>query len=268
MRRFATSWLVPVVLLGLVATGCGDDDSGSDATTTTTRAASTLTGSITVSDAASLTEAFDQIGADFMQANPDVSVTFNPGSSATLATQIEGGAPADVFASADEANMDRPVSGGLVDGDPVVFARNRLVIVTKPGNPEGVETLADLAALDVVSLCGDAVPCGKYAAQVLQTAGVTIPETNVTRGHDVKTTLAAVTTGDAGAAIVYMTDARTAGDAVASVTIPFAKNTIAVYPIAVMRQSADKKVAEAFVDYVLSDAGQATLKSFGFRPPS
>jgi molybdate transport system substrate-binding protein len=128
--------------------------------------------------------------------------------------------------------------------------------------------LADLADVDVVSLCGLTVPCGKYAAQVLQSAGVTIPETKVTRGIDVKGTLAAVTTGDADAAIVYVTDAQTAGEAVARVTIPDPQNAIATYPIATLNASGNKATSRAFIDYVMSSKGQATLRSYGFLPPS
>jgi molybdate transport system substrate-binding protein len=255
--------------LALVAAGCSDDDGGSSASsTTTTRGAAGATGSITVSNAASLTAAFDEIGAEFMEANPETDVTFNPGSSATLATQIEGGAPADVFAGADEANMDRLVSGNRVDGEPEVFARNRLVIVTKPGNPKNVESLADLDDAGIVALCGETAPCGKYAAESLQKAGVTIPETSVTRGVDATATLAQVTQGDADAAIVYVTDARSAGDRVESVEIPDTENVIAVYPIATLAASGNKEAARAFVGYVLSSAGQATLKSYGFLAPA
>jgi molybdate transport system substrate-binding protein len=262
------TWVLAVLLIGLVASGCGSDsDSGSGSSTTTT--VSKITGSIKVSDAASLTEAFQQIGADFTKANPSASVTFNPGSSGTLATQIEqtNGVGIDTFASADEVNMDKLVTANLIDGEPVVFAKNKLIIVTKPGNPKNVKTLADLARLDVVSLCGLTVPCGKYAAQILNTAGVTIPETNVTRGLDVKATLAAVTQ-DADAAIVYVTDAKTAGDTVTAVTIPDAENAIATYPIATLTASGNKETAQAFIDYVTSSKGQATLRSFGFLPPS
>jgi molybdate transport system substrate-binding protein len=260
--------IVPAVLVvGLAVTGCSSD-SGSSTTTATVAPESDLSGSITVSDAASLTAAFDQIGAEFMQANPDVDVTFNPGSSATLATQIEGGAPADVFASADEANMDRLVTPGLVDGTPETFARNRLVIVTKPGNPESIETLADLADVDVVSLCGETVPCGKYAAESLQKADVTIDEAKITRGADATATLAAVTTGDADAGIVYVTDARTAGDDVDAVEIPDPQNVVAAYPIAVIAGSGNAEVARAFVDYVLSPKGQLALRLHGFVRPA
>jgi molybdate transport system substrate-binding protein len=158
------------------------------------------------------------------------------------------------------------VTANLVDGTPVAFAENKLVIVTKPGNPENVKTLADLPNLGVVSLCGETVPCGKYAAQILQTAGVTIPETEVTRGQDVKATLAAVTTGDADAAIVYVTDAKSAGSAVATVTIPDTQNAIATYPITTLKASGNQATSQDFVDYVMSSKGQATLRSFGFLP--
>jgi molybdate transport system substrate-binding protein len=221
-----------------------------------------------MSAAASLTQAFGKISADFKAANPAASVTFNFGSSSTLATQIQQGAPADSFASADQANMDKLVAAGLVDGTPVVFAKNRLVIVTKPGNPRNVMTLADLAKVGTLSLCGVTVPCGKYSAQVLQTAGVAIPESKITRGQDVKATLAAVTNGDADAAIVYVSDAKTAGTAVTTVTITDAQNAIAVYPIAVLKASGNKSTAQAFIDYVISPKGQATVTSFGFLPRS
>jgi molybdate transport system substrate-binding protein len=266
VRKVMKVWVLLVVTLGLVAGCSSDSDSGSNSTTSTTTA--NATGAITVSAAASLTEAFTEIGADFQKANPDATTTFNFGSSGTLATQIQQGAPADTFASADEDNMDKLVTASLVDGTPVVFARNKLAIVTKPGNPENVKTLADLANLGIVSLCGETVPCGKYAAQILQAAGVTIPETNVTRGIDVKSTLAAVTQGDADAAIVYVTDAKSAGDTVDAVTIPDAQNAIATYPIATLQASANKATSQAFIDSVTSSKGQATLKSFGFLPPS
>src|SRR3954453_10650764 len=179
--------LALVVVAAFVVGGCGDDD----ATTTT---AAGVSGDITVSTAASLTDAFTKIGDDFKTAPPDAKVTFNFGPSSTLETQIEQGAPADVFASADQANMDKLDTASRLAGASTVFARNKLVIITKPGNPKNVQSLADLATVGTVSLCGADVPCGKYAAQVLEAAGVTIPASSVTRGQDVKATLAAVTT--------------------------------------------------------------------------
>lgn len=268
MRRTVTTWLAVVFVAGLVATGCGSDADSTSSSSTSSAEAPDFTGAITVSAAASLTEAFAEIGDDFQQANPEASATFNFGSSGTLATQIQQGAPADGFASADEANMDELATAGLIAGEPTVFARNRLVIVTKPGNPEQVEDLSDLAGLGVVSLCGVDVPCGKYADQILATAAVTLPTDRITRGQDVKTTLGAVTTGDADAAIVYATDAKSAGDAVDTVTIPDAQNVIAVYPIAVIAASTNPPTSRAFIDFVTGPEGQATLRSFGFLPPA
>ena len=221
-----------------------------------------------MSAAASLTEAFKAIGDSFEAANPGTNVTFNFGSSGTLATQIQQGAPADTFASADQDNMNKLVSANLVDGTPTVFAKNKLVIVTKPGNPKNVTGLADLPKLGVVSLCGTTVPCGKYAGQILQTAGVTIPTSKITRGQDVKATLAAVTNGDADAAIVYVSDAKTAGSAATAVTIPDAQNAIAVYPIATLKASGNKAVSQAFIAYVTSPQGEGVLQGDGFLPPS
>jgi molybdate transport system substrate-binding protein len=259
---------VAVALLATVALAACGSSSGSSAAkdTTTTAPTPKVTGAITVSAASSLTEAFGKIGKDFQAANPGATVAFNFGSSGTLATQIQQGAPADAFASADPANVTTLINAKLVDGRATVFANNRLVIVTKPGNPKKVRTLADLANAGVVALCGETVPCGKYADQILTNAGVTIPTDAITRGQDAKATLAAVTQGDADAAIVYVTDAKAAGSEVTAVPIPVAKNAIATYPIAVLKQTANPAATRAFVAYVTSPSGQATLGSYGFLP--
>ena len=265
-RRTGAAALALVAGTALVA--CGSSSSSASKPKTSTTTEPKVTGTITVSAAASLTEAFGKIGTDFSTANPGATVTFNFGSSGTLATQIQQGAPADAFASADPANVDTLIQAGLVDDRATVFANNKLVIVTKPGNPKHVKTLADLVTVGVVSLCGETVPCGKYADQVLTSAGVTIPTDTITRGADVKATLAAVTTGDADAAIVYVTDAKTAGSAVTAVTIPDDQNAIATYPIAVLKATGNAPTTQAFVAYVVGPKGQATLKSYGFLPPT
>jgi molybdate transport system substrate-binding protein len=230
-------------------------------------AAGKATGTVTVSAAASLTTAFKIIGDDFKKANPGVTdVKFNFDSSSTLVTQIQGGAPADGFASADEANMNKLTKANLVAGTPIVFARNRLAIVVKKANPKGVKALADLATAGTISLCGSDVPCGKYADQILETANVKIPADKITRGQNVKATLAAVADGDAEAGIVYVTDIT--GDKVETVAIPDPQNVIATYPIGDIKASTNQDTMQAFIEYVLSAPGQATLKAAGFLPPT
>ena len=224
-------------------------------------------GSITVSAAASLTDAFTRLGDEFEKQYPKASVTFNFGSSSALVTQMQGGAPADVFAAADLTNMDKLLSTGKITTAPTTFARNNLQIAVKPGNPKNVSSLADLEGIGIVSLCGASVPCGVYAANVLSRAAVQIPESNVTRGADAKATIAAVAQGDANAAIVYSTDVKAAGSTVKGVVIPDDQNTIAVYPIAPVADNSNPKLAKAFVEYVASPKGQKTLTRYGFLAP-
>jgi molybdate transport system substrate-binding protein len=230
-------------------------------------AAAKPSGAITVSAAASLTEAFTQIGKDFQKKFKGTTVTFNFGSSGALELQIAQGAPADVFASADTDNMTKLQTAGKATPPAPIFARNRLVIVTKKGNPDKIKAVQDLANVQTLSLCALTVPCGKYAAQIFQTQGITIPESKVTRGQDVKTTLAAVSPGDADAAVVYVSDAKTAGNTVSSVKIPDNVNVIALYPISDLNGSSNSTTAKAFVKYVLSKPAQKVLAADGFMPP-
>ena len=266
MRRGIRFWLVAMVIAGLGLVGATGTAQAAKAKSTTTTSPK-LSGEIKVSAAASLTNAFSKLGADFQKANPGTTITFNFGGSGTLVTQIQSGAPADVFASADGANMQKVVNGGQVTAQPTAFATNLLTIVVKPGNPKGVKSLADLAKLDVVSLCAPPQPCGTYADQILSQAGVTIPPDHITRGADVKSTLSAVTTGDADAAIVYVTDGKAAGSTVTAVQIPAWQNAFAIYPIAPIATSTNADLANAWIKYTTSAAGQKTLQSFGFLPP-
>jgi molybdate transport system substrate-binding protein len=269
-RRHLDLVLAALLTLGFVAGACGSDDAGGSSSATTAGSGTTIapvSGTITVSAAASLTGAFGTIEKDFETENPGADITINFGSSGTLATQIQEGAPVDLAAFADEANMTKLDDAGYVQGDVEIFATNSLIIVTKPGNPKKVETLADLATIGTISLCVDTAPCGKFANQILSGANVTVPESTVTRGQDVKATLAAVTQGDAEAAIVYVTDAQAAGSSVATVEIATAQNAVAKYPIAVMKGTKDAALAEAFMAYVLGPEGQAVLKEAGFQAP-
>lgn len=256
MRRFLV--VVPAIVAVAALTSAG---------ASATPALAKPTGAITVSAASSLTGAFTQIGTQFEKKHDDTSVTFNFDSSSALVLQIQSGAPVDVFASADEANMDRLLDGGQVSAEPVVFARNRLAIAVKPGNPEKVKTLADLLDLGVVALCASEAPCGEYADAALAAAGVTIPTDQVTRGQNAKATLTAVSAGDADAAVVYVTDVEAAGSSVKGVKIPGSQNQIAIYPIAPLADAGNPTTAKAFARFVASPAGQRILERFGFLAP-
>ncbi len=270
LRRWLPALAVCTLLLGSCGNSGGSDvaQPRGDGSASLLVCGKALQGKITVSAAASLTEAFTELGNAFEQRCDNTKISFTFDSSGTLSQQILDGAPADVFASADEKNMEKLTDADLVKGEPTVFANNQLIIVTKPGNPEGIESLADLADAGIISLCGEDVPCGKFAAQALDEASVTIPESSVTRGQNAKATLTAVSEGDAVAGIVYVTDALAAGDAVDPVKIPAADNAIATYPIAVLTDAQEMDVAGAFVAYVSSDDGQAVLEERGFLPPT
>jgi len=232
-----------------------------------TAAVSPLKGEVTVSAAASLTDSFTALAKAFRTANPKVKVRLNFGSSSTLVAQIQAGAPSDVIASADLSSAEILVASGNVVAAPRVFARNSMAIAVKPGNPEKVKSIKDLARLKTIAMCGKAAPCGVYASTVLSRAGVVVIEGNITRGVDAKATLGAVVTGDADAAIVYKTDVIAAGKSIQAVDIATASNVKAMYGIASIRGSKNGSLAKAFVDFVLSEQGWRILKGFGFQKP-
>ena len=257
MRRGAV-----VSVIALLSSAC------SSASTSTSPAASATP--LTVFAASSLTKAFTQIGQDFHTANPDVTVTFDFGSSTDLASQIQSEGTADVFASASGTAMDTLQSAPGVT-DRTNFATNRLVIITPPDNPAGITSVNDLARSGVkLVLAAEGVPVGDYARQALKSAGILAQATAnvVSNEDDDASVVAKVTSGDADAAIVYTSDVASAGDTVRSVTIPSAANVVATYPIAVVGGSAHPDQAKAFLDYVVGPTGQATLATFGFGPPS
>lgn len=249
----------------LFAAACGGDGA-SGAATTVVPTVPAVEGDITVFAAASLTAAFNEIGTAFTAKYPDAEVTFSFDASSALVQQITQGAPADVFASADTANMDKLTAAGLNGSDPVVFATNSLEIIVGPGNPLGITGLADLArpGLKVV-LCGPEVPCGKYAAQSLQSAGVSV--TPASLEQNVKGVATKVTTGEADAGIVYSTDVEAAGDKAAGVEIPAAVNVVAQYPIASVKTSKEADVDQAFIGFLAGSEGQAILAKYGFGAP-
>jgi molybdate transport system substrate-binding protein len=225
-----------------------------------------LSGEVTVSAAASLTSAFQQIARDFETAHPGVVLRTNFAGSPTLVQQIQEGAPVDVFASADEPSMQRLIDAGEIAGTPRIFARNQLAVVVPKGNPERVSGLADLTKPGLVlSLCGPAVPAGRYAREAFRKAGLTVPETS--QELDVKAVVSRVVLGEADAGVVYVTDARAAGDKVEGIAIPEASNVLARYPIAVLKDAPNRAAADAFVAYVLGASGRTTLENFGFLAP-
>ncbi|HEY8523841.1 MAG TPA: molybdate ABC transporter substrate-binding protein [Acidimicrobiales bacterium] len=249
-----------VALAGLLA-GCGDDeDAGS-------QGGSGPDGSLTVFAAASLTDAFDELGAAFEDTHPGVSVTFSYEGSASLRDQILAGAPADVFASANLPTMEAVVDGGGVDGEPEIFATNELAIAVPAGNEAGIDGLDDFSDESLlIGLCDEEVPCGEFGRRALANAGVTpAPDTNE---PDVRSLLDKVASGDLDAGVVYVTDVEAAGDAVEGIAIPAEHNVAAEYPIATLATAENAEAAEAFVDFVLSDAGQDVLRAHGFGPPS
>jgi molybdate transport system substrate-binding protein len=245
-----------------LATAC----STASATTPPVDSEAARTGDITVFAAASLTDSFTAIGEAFEAANPDISTTFSFDSSSALVQQIIEGAPADVFASADVANVDKLTDAELEGSAPVVFATNLLTIIVAPDDPHGISGVDDLADPDLeVVVCAAEVPCGNYANQIFTTAGVEVTpasfEQNV-RGVSTK-----VIAGEADAGIVYVTDVIAAGDDAAMVQIPEDINVVAEYPIAPVAASENAELGQAFIEFVLDDEAQAILAEHGFSPP-
>jgi molybdate transport system substrate-binding protein len=221
---------------------------------------------LTVFAAASLKTAFAEIGQRFEEANPGLSVEFSFGGSSDLLTQLTQGADADVVASADARTMDRAVAEGLLDGAPVAFATNTLTIVTTPGNPKSIRSFRDLAEPDLsVVVCAPPVPCGAATETVEQAVGVTLNP--VSEESSVTDVLNKVTTGQADAGLVYVTDARGAGDRVTEVAFPEAARAVNTYPVAVLTQSRHPETARRFVDLVTGELGRKVLGAQGFGAP-
>lgn len=252
-----------VIAAGLAAAalaGCSSGSSGSSSTSS-----SPSTGTITVFAAASLTESFTQIGKQFEAAHPGDTVKFSFGPSSGLATQIISGAPADVFASAAPANMQQVVSAGDASS-PQDFVKNTMEVAVPPNNPGKITAVNDLAKSSVkVALCQPQVPCGVVAAEVFKNAGITVKP--VTLEPDVKSVLTKVELGNVDAGMVYVTDVMAAGTKIKGVTIPANVNATTVYPIAAISSSKHKSIAQAFIAYVLSPAGQQALAAAGFQKP-
>lgn len=254
--------------------------SGNPAATPATASASQAvfpeSGELTVFAAASLTDAFAQIGDDIMAANPDIDITFNFAGSQTLVTQLTQGAPADVFAAANDAQMQAAIGEGVIAGEPQTFTRNRLAIVVPADNPANLAGPADLARDDLrLVLALPEVPVGLYSREAIcdmaedtsaygegfvEQVGANI----VSQEEDVRVVLTKVQLGEADAGMVYVSDitADVAGD-VEIIEVPDDVNVIATYPIAPVGDG-DAALAGAFIAYVLGPEGQATLEDYGF----
>ena len=221
---------------------------------------------IIVYAAASLKKSFTEIGNQFKTDNAGADVEFEFAGSSDLVTQLSQGAPADVFASADTANMTKAAQGGLLAGNPANFASNTLTIAVAPGNPKNITSFRDLAkpGLSVV-VCAPQVPCGSATQKVEQATGVKLAP--VSEESSVTDVLNKVLTGQADAGLVYGTDALAAGSKVSSVPFPESAAAVNTYPIAALKQSKNADLARKFVDAVTGPAGQKVLTANGFAKP-
>ncbi len=257
---------VSAVTLLAVAAGCGTDTapSGTSSSGVTSSAPAAIT--LTVFAAASLKTTFTTLGEQFETDHPGTTVTFNFAGSADLVTQLQQGAPADVFASADTKNMDKATADNLVQGSPVTFASNTLEIAVPPDNPAKIASLQDLTKPGVkVVICAAQVPCGAATQKIETAAGVDIKP--VSEESAVTDVLNKVQTGEADAGLVYVTDVKSAGDKVVGVTFPESSQAVNEYPIAPLAASKNADLAKQFADLVSGADGQKVLADAGFAKP-
>jgi molybdate transport system substrate-binding protein len=249
---------VLLVLVAALVSACVGPTGPSGCTVLTSCADQT---NLTVFAAASLQPAFDKVAAQ-LKATNNINATFNYAGTQTLTAQLQQGAQADVFASADTAHMDTVLRAGLLAGPSKIFAQNGLEIAVAKGNPKGITGLADLARRGLVLVLADpSVPAGKYAQQALSKAHVTVHPASLEL--QVTGVLSKVALGEADAGIVYVSDIFT-NTKVDGVPIPVDQNVIADYPIAALKNSAHAAQARTFIDLVLAPEGQGILKSSGF----
>ena len=255
--------LAAIALSAVLFSSCGTDSEPEDQAATTT---TSVSGTVTVLAAASLTESFEQLGEQITADNPGLEVVFSFGPSSGLVEQVLAGAPADVLATADTRTMDEAVAGGAVKGEPEVFARNTLALVVPAGNPGEVTGLADLARSELrIAICEPEVPCGAATERLLTAAGVTAaPDTLAT---DVKEATSLVSLGEADAALVYRTDAAAEGDAVETIEVPEAADVVNEYPVAVLVDAPNPAGAQVVADAITGEPGHAILADAGFLEP-
>jgi molybdate transport system substrate-binding protein len=215
--------------------------------------------------ASSLTEVFDQLATKFEADHPGVKVVPVYDSSATLATQVQQGAPADVLATADTTTMGTASSSGDVDKS-VIFATNHMVLVTPPSNPAHIQSIKDLDTNGVsYVVCVTSAPCGDIAAKLLKKNHITAKPKSLE--VDVKSVLTKVTSGEADAGFVYASDAVAAGKSVTPLSVPGSEQLRNSYPIAIVKKSQHQSLAQQWIDLVQSGTGQDALKHAGFGAP-
>ncbi len=264
-----------LIALGSLLVACG---SSTTTTTTTSSGATATTAPVTLNvfAAASLTGSFNALAASYKQTHPNVNLILNYNGSQILEQQIANGAPADIFASADLANMQKASAAGLV-GTSQIFAKNRLVVILPLSNPGKIMSLKDLARKGIkIDLEASTVPAGKYSRQALMNMSQSsqyganfaseVLGNVVSQEDNVKAVVQKVQLGEADAGFVYVTDAFSASGKVMVIDIPDPYNVIAQYPIAVVKNSAHADDAQTFVGFVLSPAGQAIMKKYQFIP--
>lgn len=240
--------------IALTAAACGSGGSAEDP------AAAPVT--LHVFAAASLQEPFEELGEQFESEHEDVTVEFSFAGSSTLVEQIQQGAPADVFASADTKNMDKLTDAGLEEADPVDFTTNTLRIAVPAGNPAGVTDLASLTGDLNLVVCAPEVPCGAATETVEEAAGLEFAP--VSEEQSVTDVLNKVTSGEADAGLVYVTDVEKAGDAVEGIDFPEAQQAVNTYPITTVDGSANPQLGQEFVDLVTGEEGHKVLAGYGF----
>ncbi|MCH9667399.1 MAG: molybdate ABC transporter substrate-binding protein [Actinomycetia bacterium] len=216
--------------------------------------------------AASLQPAFTELGSHFEKDHPGTKVTFNFAGSSDLLTQLIQGAPADVFASADTRSMTKAADAGLISGEPVNFASNTLTMVTPPGNTRGIASFADLAKPGTqVVVCAPQVPCGAATEQLERVTGVRLNP--VSEESAVTDVLGKITSAQADAGVVYLTDATRAGNEVSSIPFPESRAVVNTYPIAELQNAVDPPAAQQFIDLVTGPRGRVVFAAAGFGPP-
>lgn len=269
---------LPLVGILFVLLGACGAASAPEPTPAPTEAPAALTGTLTVFAAASLTDAFEEAATAFERAYPGTEIVYNFAGSQQLAAQINEGAPADVFASANAAQMNAATEGGRISADAQrPFVLNKLVVITPADNPAGITTLQDLAQPGLRLILADAaVPVGQYSLDFLSKAAASpdftpdfsaVVSANVVSFEDnVRSVLTKIVLGEGDAGIVYTTDAALEAANLQQIVIPDELNTIASYPIAPLNDSPNAALAEAFIAYLLSAEGQQLLAQYGFIP--